>query len=100
MRELQLWSAEEGLEKSFADIEALAAGCRFSDCGHDSEPGCAVQAAIRTGELDLARLASFRKLEKELDYLERKQDVRADLAERQRWKEITKDYRRWFKKRT
>ncbi len=100
MRELQLWSAEEGLEKSFADIEALAAGCRFSDCGHDSEPGCAVQAAIRAGELDLPRFSSFRKLEKELGYLERKQDVRADLAERQRWKEITKDYKRWFKKRT
>ncbi|MFQ5528376.1 MAG: ribosome small subunit-dependent GTPase A [Thermoanaerobaculia bacterium] len=99
LRELQLWSAEEGLEKSFADIEALAAGCRFSDCGHDSEPGCAVQAAIRAGTLDLARFESFRKLEKELAYLERKQDVRADLAERQRWKEITKDYRRWFKKR-
>ncbi len=100
MRELQLWSAEEGLEKSFSDIEALAAGCRFSDCGHDSEPGCAVQAAVRAGELAQGRLASFRKLEKELAYLERRQDVRADLAERQRWKEITKNYKRWLKKRT
>jgi ribosome biogenesis GTPase len=100
MRELQLWSAEEGLEKSFADIAALAANCRFSDCGHDSEPGCAVQEAIRSGELDVERLSSFRKLEKELSFLERKQDVRADLAERQRWKEITKDYNRRFKKRT
>jgi ribosome biogenesis GTPase len=100
MRELQLWSADEGLEKSFADIEALAAGCRFSDCGHDSEPGCAVRAALQDGTLDPERLESFRKLEKELGYLERKQDVRADLAERQRWKEITKDYRRWFKKRS
>jgi ribosome biogenesis GTPase len=100
MRELQLWSGEEGLERGFADIEELAAGCRFSDCSHDSEPGCAVQGAIASGELTSERLGSFRKLEKELAYLERRQDVRADLEERERWKKITKEYRRWLKKRT
>jgi len=99
MRELQLWSGDEGLERSFADLEALATSCRFSDCGHESEPGCAVQAAIEAGDLAVERLASFRKLEKELAYLERRQDVRADLKEKLRWKGITKEYKRWFKKR-
>jgi ribosome biogenesis GTPase len=98
MREIQLWSAEEGLEKSFADIDDLAAGCRFADCSHESEPGCAVRAAIENGELAAERLESFRKLKKELAYFERKRDVRAELEEKQRWKEIIKSYRRNFKR--
>ena len=54
-----------GVAAAFADVEALAAGCRFSDCRHETEPGCAVQAAIAAGELDPARLAHQRKLEDE-----------------------------------
>ena len=100
MRELQLWSGEDGLEKSFADIEELAAHCRFGDCSHDSEPGCAVRAALESGDLLPERFESFGKLEKEIAYLERRQDLRADLEERQRWKEITKEYKRWVKKKT
>ncbi len=100
MRELQLWSGGEGLERSFVDIEGLAAECRFSDCRHESEPGCAVRAAVESGDLTVGRLESFRKQEKELAYLGRRQDVRADLEERQRWKTITKEYRRWLKRRT
>jgi ribosome biogenesis GTPase len=100
MRELQLWSGEDGLEKSFADIEELAAQCRFGDCSHDSEPGCAVRAALESGDLLPERFESFRKLEKEIAYLERRQDLRADLEERKRWKEITKDYKRWVKTKT
>ncbi len=99
MRELQLWSADEGLEQSFPDIEAIAAGCRFADCRHESEPGCAVHAAVESGELAPGRLENFRKLKKELAYLERKQDVRAELEEKQRWKELTKEYRRRLKGR-
>lgn len=99
LRELQLWSGEEGLERGFADIEELAAGCRFSDCSHESEPGCAVQDAIACGEVTSERFESFRKLQKELAYLVRRQDLRADLEERQRWKEIAKESRRWFKRR-
>jgi ribosome biogenesis GTPase len=97
MREIQLWSGAEGLERGFADIEAIATGCRFKDCSHDSEPGCAVNAAVESGELAVERLDSFRKLRKELAYMERKQDIRAELKERQRWKEIMKSYRRYFK---
>jgi ribosome biogenesis GTPase len=97
MREIQLWSGGEGLEKGFADIEAIAAGCRFKDCSHDSEPGCAVLAAVESGGLPAKRLESFRKLMKELAYIERKQDIHAELKERQRWKEIMKSYKRHFK---
>ena len=62
MRELQLTDSESGLEDVFADIVALAATCRFNDCGHQSEPGCAVQGAIVQGDLDRDRLKRFRKL--------------------------------------
>jgi ribosome biogenesis GTPase len=65
MRELQLAEAEEGLDQLFADVEALAAVCRFNDCGHGSEPGCAVAAALHSGELDASRLQSYRALKEE-----------------------------------
>ncbi|MCF1707632.1 ribosome small subunit-dependent GTPase A [Tabrizicola sp. J26] len=65
MRELQLADAEAGIAATFDDIEAFARGCRFSDCAHDGEPGCAVAAAIASGELDKARLARWRKLMRE-----------------------------------
>ena len=66
MREVGLWQAEDGVEKAFDDVASLAEGCRFADCGHDSEPGCAVEAAVRQGALGQERLASFRKLASEL----------------------------------
>jgi len=62
MRELQLTGAASGIEDLFADLNALAARCKFSDCGHQSEPGCAVQEAVKTGELDETRLKRWRKL--------------------------------------
>jgi ribosome biogenesis GTPase len=70
MRELQLWSDGAGLEQTFADIEALSAECRFPDCGHESEPGCAIREAVANGRLDAARLESWRKLQRELAFLE------------------------------
>jgi ribosome biogenesis GTPase len=66
MREVGLSAAEQGIEDSFDDVVSLADGCRFVDCRHDSEPGCAVQAALQRGELRQERLASFRKLASEL----------------------------------
>ena len=77
MRELQLWDASEGLETAFEEIAQLAARCRFSDCAHRREPGCAVRRALADGTLDLERFESWRKLERELERLERKQDGRA-----------------------
>ena len=77
MRELQLWADDESLAKAFEDVETLAAGCRFADCSHTDEPGCAVREAVANGELDAGRLESFRKQRKELRHLALKQDVRA-----------------------
>jgi ribosome biogenesis GTPase len=65
MRELQLWGIEDGVEGAFADIAALAAECRFGNCGHGNEPGCAVRAALAAGELTAERFASYRKLKTE-----------------------------------
>jgi ribosome biogenesis GTPase len=90
MRELAPWEAESGLERSFADIEALAAVCRFSDCAHDAEPGCAVVAAIQDGDLASARFEGWRKLEREARHLERRVDALARAEERRRWKTIHK----------
>lgn len=93
MRELQLWEADEGFSDSFADIEEIAENCRFRDCTHKSEPGCAVQGALREGVLDQGRYNSYVKLQRELAYLARKDDARAQLQERQKWKNITKSMR-------
>ena len=87
MRELYLWADSGALDEAFADVEALARDCKFSDCSHRSEPGCAVIPAL--GEtLDAARLENYRKLQREQAYLERKTDARAAAAERERWKTI------------
>jgi ribosome biogenesis GTPase / thiamine phosphate phosphatase len=94
MRELQLWTAEAGLAVTFKDIEELAAMCRFGDCKHESEPGCAVNAAVASGILDEDRLASYRKLQRELAFLERKVDVQAAVDEKRRIKGIMKAHRR------
>jgi ribosome biogenesis GTPase len=65
MRELQLWGVEEGVENTFADIRDLGTKCRFSNCGHTSEPGCAVQAALNEGTLDRTRYEAYCKLKDE-----------------------------------
>lgn len=70
IRELHLWLADEGLEEAFADIVELAAQCRFADCGHEIEPGCAIQAALADGTLSPERWRSYRELERELAELE------------------------------
>lgn len=94
MRELQLWATEEGLDGTFADVARLAERCRFSDCRHAGEPGCAVRRALEDGTLDTARYESYLKLQKELAYLDRKQDQRAQLAEKERWRRIHLEARR------
>ncbi len=88
MRELQLWAADDGLEEAFEDVTALFSGCRFSDCAHDTEPGCAVQAALAAGTLDPERWDSYVKLQNELAHLERKLDKRAAAEARKRWKQL------------
>jgi ribosome biogenesis GTPase len=77
LREVGLWTADAGIEQSFTDVEALAAGCRFADCAHQSEPDCAVLFAVAEGRLDAGRLESWRALTRELAFLERKQNAAA-----------------------
>ncbi|MCM3672172.1 ribosome small subunit-dependent GTPase A [Mesobacillus maritimus] len=94
MRELQLWESDNALSHSFQDIEELAENCRFRDCSHKSEPGCAIQSAIALGTLDENRYQSYVKLQKELAYLERKTDKKAQIEEKNKWKKITKSVKR------
>jgi ribosome biogenesis GTPase / thiamine phosphate phosphatase len=83
MRELQLWSDGDGLASSFADVDALAEACRFRDCAHGSEPGCAVRAAVEAGSLEAERLESYFKLRREIERHVRLTDPRA-MAEANR----------------
>lgn len=94
MREIQIWTGDEGIQETFADIKTLAMQCRFHDCKHEQEPGCAVQQALLDGTLDYQRFFSHQKLQKELDYVARKQDQKAYLAEKEKWKKITKSLRK------
>jgi ribosome biogenesis GTPase len=94
MRELQLWQADSGLERAFSDISELALDCRFRDCTHQAEPGCAVRQAMDAGELAAERLESLRKLEREQGFLERKQDAGLQSAEKNRWKKVHKEQKR------
>jgi len=82
MRELALWDSDEGLSAAFEDIEALAGECRFRDCGHTNEPGCAVRQALESGALDAARWRSYEKLQRELAHLEAKEDPALRAARR------------------
>jgi ribosome biogenesis GTPase / thiamine phosphate phosphatase len=93
MRELQLWDGQGSLGDVFAEIDELAQSCRFSDCRHAGEPGCAVADAIADGRLPDSRLQSYHKLKRELAYLERKQDARAQSEEKQRIKSIMRSVR-------
>jgi ribosome biogenesis GTPase len=93
MRELGLWDADSGVSAAFGDVEALATACRFHDCRHGSEPGCAVQAALADGTLDHARWNSYGKLQRELAFEERKNDPRARAEARKVWLRRSKNYR-------
>lgn len=75
VREIQLWSGDDALGDAFGDVESLARSCRFGDCRHEGEPGCAVLRALEKGQLPEERLASYRGLQRELRHLELKQDI-------------------------
>ena len=85
MRELGLLDADDGLSTTFEDVEAIAESCRFSDCHHGNEPGCAVRAALESGDLDSGRWKSFLKLQKELAFQARKEDPHLREAHNRRW---------------
>ena len=99
IRELGLWDADAGVSATFADIEALAAECRFADCSHKKEPGCAVRAAIQAGGLDEGRWRSFQKLQAELAYEHRREDPRAAIENKKLWISRHKSARAWMKQK-
>ena len=99
LRELQLWDATEGVEQAFSDIEELAAQCKFGNCGHTSEPGCAVQAAIAEGRLDADRLENQRKLQREQAFVARKVDPEARQQEKSRVKLLHRDAKQKYAQR-
>ncbi|MCC2336673.1 ribosome small subunit-dependent GTPase A [Cellulomonas wangsupingiae] len=94
VRGVGLVAAPDALDATFADVTALAARCRFVDCAHAAEPGCAVREAVESGDLPERRLASWRKLAREAAYQARRADARLAAAERARWKRVTRDYHR------
>jgi ribosome biogenesis GTPase / thiamine phosphate phosphatase len=93
IREIQLWAGEESLDRAFDDLDALAPRCRFRDCSHDTEPGCAVLEAVRTGELDAARLRSYHALRAELRALAARRSGAAQAEQKRRWRTIHKAMR-------
>jgi ribosome biogenesis GTPase / thiamine phosphate phosphatase len=99
MRELQMWDVADAVEETFDDIEALAAGCHFTNCRHAGEPRCAVAAAVEEGSLPPDRLASYLKLQAEIRELGARKDVRARIDERRQWKPIAKSMKRFYKDR-
>ncbi|HZR94291.1 MAG TPA: ribosome small subunit-dependent GTPase A [Gaiellaceae bacterium] len=84
IRELQLWDGG-GIEEAFADVEELAAACRFNDCSHNTEPGCSVKRALATGELPRDRYASWLKLQRELHSIAVRADARLRREEKRKW---------------
>ena len=94
LRELQLWDTPEGaLDATFAEVAALAERCRFRDCSHGGEPGCAIQAALEDGTLAPARWQSYRKLQREQAYAARKADAHLAREEKARWKRLNRGFR-------
>ena len=94
MRELALWADEESLDTTFAEIPQLAAQCRFTDCAHEREPGCAVRAALADGGLEPARYESYRKLQRELRALELRRDNRLRSERRKEARRLSRSLRR------
>ncbi|WP_129345364.1 ribosome small subunit-dependent GTPase A [Sorangium cellulosum] len=93
VRELGLWSEDGAGLSGFEDVEALAGACRFRDCAHEGEPGCAVLRAVEGGDLDPARLGAYRKLGAERRHVALQHDARARSEEKRRWKQISKSLR-------
>lgn len=94
IREIAFSRSGDGLEAAFADIEALSASCRFADCAHQREPGCAVLQAVACGELSPERLESYRKMQREMEYVQARSEKSADFIEKERWKDITGEIKR------
>jgi ribosome biogenesis GTPase len=93
LRGVALYGSDEGLSRAFSEVEQLASACRFADCRHVGEPGCAIVASIEAGDLTRARVDSWRKLQRELAYQARRTDARLQAEERAKWKRVHKEMR-------
>jgi len=100
MREMQVWGEETVLKQTFDDIEDLSGNCKFTDCAHVKEPGCAVQEAIVNGALDSKRLVSFLKLKKEFAHVFDRKTTKASAVEKAHWKNVNKEEKKIKKKYT
>ncbi len=94
LRAAGLWAADAGVERVFGDIEALTADCRFSDCAHGAEPGCAIAEALAEGRLEERRWESYRKLQREAEWIASRSDARLRQERTKAWKQIHMDMRR------
>jgi ribosome biogenesis GTPase len=94
MRELQLWAGEDVLDTTFSEIAQFAAECKFSDCSHTSEPGCAIRRALGDGTLSQERWTSYTKLQREIRALEIRKDARLRSEERKKWAKFSKARRK------
>jgi ribosome biogenesis GTPase len=99
MRGLQVWTDEQGVAAAFDDIASLAESCRFTDCAHDGEPGCAVAAAVGDGRLDPDRLENYHRLIREAAFEDRKHDKAAAADAKRRWKQVHKAQRALHRER-
>jgi ribosome biogenesis GTPase len=88
LRGVAVAGSEEGMSRAFSDVDDLAAACRFADCAHVGEPGCAVQASIDAGDLSADRIASWHKLQRELAFQARRTDARLRAEEKAKWKSV------------
>ncbi|MBN2651795.1 MAG: ribosome small subunit-dependent GTPase A [Spirochaetales bacterium] len=99
LKELKLWADEDSLAETFSDITELAQDCHFRDCTHRGEPGCAVQAALATGQLEHRRYNNYLELRDELSQLKQRQETGPELYEREKWKKIAKLQKEFKKNR-
>jgi ribosome biogenesis GTPase len=99
IRELQLWGEEASLAQAFDDISELAESCRFRDCRHEAEKGCAVLQAVEAGSLTTSRVASYHSLQKELRHLELRRNASAQRVQKHKWRAIHRELRRSGKNR-
>jgi ribosome biogenesis GTPase len=99
LREVQLWSVDEGMAAGFSEIDDLAGGCFFADCSHTSEKGCAVIKALEDGRLSQERYDSYHKIQREQFWLREKQETAGRVNRKRRFKEISKEIRRFYKER-
>jgi ribosome biogenesis GTPase len=97
LRAVGLWESAEGLEHAFPDVIELAAGCKFRDCSHGEEPGCAVRAAVEAGELPVRRLESYRELAAEIQHVAEEHDARLRAERKRKDKILARSVKRYYR---